>query len=574
MAAGIGSTQKLGVRLIAVIGVALLPLAILAYGQATRLQTEVEAREEAALFGQALLMAQPQFEGIQRARGAAATLAIAVRPLIGDPAACSELLRRYVEDEDLASFAGFIPTDGEMVCASTGQPRSFGGSAALLDLVENPRPVITVNPNGPISGEAVVIFSHPVWGDGGALAGFLSLSLPHRTLVSEGAPTLKALGNGVPVSLFTFGPEGTILTATGGLEAAAGQVPAERELAGFIGGGTATFTADTVLGERRTFAVVPLVAGTLYVLASWLPGETVGGVPPLPLWVFPVLMCLASLLVAWIAAEYQVLRPVRALRQSMTAFARGSRTVSAPVLSNVPVELREMNAAYGQLVQSVVQDEATLEDMVRQKEILLQEVHHRVKNNLQLIVSIMSIQMRKTTNEETRIALKGLQDRVMSLASVHRELYQTSGMVDVQADDLLQRLVHQVVQLGQSETRQIDLTTHFEAVRLTADQSVPLALLMTEGLTNALKYAGQVRNGATTLAVSLKRDDDRVCLRLVNSLPQGAPSDDHAAPESTGIGQQLLHAFARQLNGTLTLGPEDDTFVMAVEFEPRPLQEA
>ncbi|MBK8441510.1 MAG: sensor histidine kinase [Rhodobacter sp.] len=138
-----------------------------------------------------------------------------------------------------------------------------------------------------------------------------------------------------------------------------------------------------------------------------------------------------------------------------------------PDLGDAPLELRHVGESYERLVESVLHDEAALEDMVHQREVLLREVHHRVKNNLQLIASIMNIQMRKAVSPEAKALIKGLHDRVMSLATVHRELYQTSGQADVRADELMQLIVAQVLRMGAQPGREIDVTTDFEPFRLT-----------------------------------------------------------------------------------------------------------
>ena len=111
------------------------------------------------------------------------------------------------------------------------------------------------------------------------------------------------------------------------------------------------------------------------------------------------------------------------------------------------------------MITSVLHDEAMLEDSVHQKDVLLLEVHHRVKNNLQLIASIMNLQIRKSINPEARVMLRNLHDRVMSLATVHRELYQTSGLVDVRADELLESIVSQVLRMGARTEQPIDTKT-------------------------------------------------------------------------------------------------------------------
>lgn len=569
---------RLSFRLMAAIGLSLLPLAILAYVQAGQYQAEATARVKAALFGETLQAAAPQIEAIENARGAAAALAVSIVPTIGDSAACTEVLRNFVEVEPNIGFAGYIPVDGQMTCASTGEVHQFPDTPQRRALFEDPRPVMSVNPKGPISGEAVLIFSHPVSAEDGRLLGFVSLSIPHRAL-----QTVKRTQDAFPVareplSLMTFDANGTLLTALNGIESESQRLPAGRELKEFVDTGAITFTGESVGGDARTFAVLPIVEGSLYILASWQPPERVAGVfgEGIPLWAFPTAMWLASLVVAWMAAEHQVLRHIRSLRASITAFAGGSRTVAPPALSIAPNELRDVGDAYESLVDSVLHDEAALEDSIHQKEVLLREVHHRVKNNLQLIASIMNIQMRKAVSPEARALVKGLHDRVMSLATVHRELYQTTGLTDVKADELLSTIVAQVMRMGASPNRIVDLSTDFEPIRLTPDQSVPLSLLMTEALTNVLKHAGAGAGRRIALSVSLTRQPEgRALMRVANSLPDtDRVGEVSPAVDSTGMGEQLLAAFAMQLSGVLSVTDDGKTYVVAVEFPIGPLSEA
>lgn len=569
---------RLGFRLMAAVGLALLPLAVLAYVQSAQFQTEATARVEAALFGETLLAAAPEVEAIKGARGAAVALSVAVLPVIADNATCSTLLARFVQTEPLISFAGFIPVSGQMTCASNGKPHDFSANPRLAELIANPQPIMNINAKGPITGESVLIFSQPVMAANGTLLGFISLSLPHRALQGN-----RAGDGGVPLSreplaLMTFDAEGTILTSFDGIETAATRLPAGRDLKEFVEGGAMTFTGRTASGDPRTFAVVPMVEGALYILASWPPPTQIAGAfgDRIPLWAFPTAMWLASLVVAWIAAEHQVLRHIRALRASITAFAGGSRTVAPPDLNSAPTELRDVGDAYGQLMDSVLHDEAALEDTIHQKEVLLREVHHRVKNNLQLIASIMNIQMRKAASAEAKALVKGLHDRVMSLSTVHRELYQTSGLTDVKADELLSTIATQVLRMGSSPSRSIDLATEIEPIRLTPDQSVPLSLLLTEALTNVLKHAGAGSGQRIALSVALTRLPEgraRLCIR--NSLPDRA--QDHTVPpgaDSTGMGEQLLSAFAMQLGGTLVTEADDVHYSVSIDFPVRALSEA
>ncbi|WP_309663727.1 histidine kinase dimerization/phosphoacceptor domain -containing protein [Tabrizicola sp.] len=561
---------RLGFRLMAAFGIALMPLALLSYNQAQKFETESVARWESALFGETLLAAASQIEAMSRARGLAAALAIAIVPELNDLSGCIALMKSVTKTEDNITFAGFIPTDGKMTCGSTGKPYDFSGSPGLAPLLLDPRPVMTVNTKGPITGESVLIFSHPVRTPDGQLVGFISLSVTHRALKPRPAELHGPLENRVePLALITFDGEGTVLTSAFGIEAVQERLPANRKLTEFIGIKAATFRDTIPTGEPRTFAVVAIVPGSFYVLGSWPAALTAnsgfGGF--LPLWVFPLAMWLASMLVAYLASENQVLRHIRVLRQSIIAFAGGNRRMTPPDLSAAPNELREVGQAYERMMGAVLRDEAAMEDSIHQKEILLREVHHRVKNNLQLIASIMNLQIRKSVNPEAQSLLRGLHERVMSLATVHRELYQTSGLVDVRADELLESIVAQVLRMGARSDQRVEAKTAFDDIRLTPDQAVPLSLMLTEALTNALKHARPSASGQTRISVTLRRSEPgHAMLEVANSDEGGAPAALPSSLESTGLGQQLLTAFASQLMGKLTVGPENGAYVVRLEF--------
>ncbi len=564
---------RLGFRLMAAFGFALLPLALLTYNQSRKFEAEAAARWEYSVFGETLLVAAPQIEAISRTRGLAAGLAMALVPKINDLNGCIDLMQTALKSEPNLTFAGFIPTDGKMSCSSTGKPHSYTGSPGLIAMLADPKPMMVVNTKGPITGESVLIFSHPVTTQDGGLVGFISLSVTHQTLKPR--PADQYAGSGArlaPLALITFDGAGTVLTAAYGIATVRERLPLHRKLTEFVGTMAATFRDSIPSGEQRAFAIVAIVPGSLYVLGSWPPKLTanLGFVSRLPLWVLPLAMWLASLLVAFLAAESQTLQHVRALRQSIIAFAGGNRQVAPPDLSGAPIELREVGEAHERMMASVLRDEAAMEDAIFQREVLLREVHHRVKNNLQLIASIMNLQIRKSANPEAQALLRSLHERVMSLATVHRELYQTGVPINVRADELLERIVAQVLQMGESSDQHIETKTAFDAIRLTPDQAVPLSLILTEALTNALKHASPSGPGKTSLSVTLRRTGpDSAMLEVANSAGGVAKSGVQASLDSTGLGQQLLIAFASQLLGKLTTGPEDGSYVVRLEF---PLQ--
>lgn len=567
---------RLGFRLTVAVGLALMPMAILAYAQANAVENAAQARVEAALYGETLQAAMPKIEAITRVRGLAAATAMRLPDVIGDPVRCSAALRQLVDSEPNLSFAGFIPLDGKMTCASNGRSFDFSASTRLKALLQDPEPIMVVNSSGSMSGESVLTFAHPVRGASGDLLGFLSVSKPHRKL--ESASSADHARAHEPLELMTFDGGGHVLTASLDLPNVEARLPVDTPLASLAGHEAVVFRDRTGAGADRLFVTVPIVPDVLYALGVWAPAGsssmTLYG--RVPLWAFPAAMWLASLLVAWLAAEHQALRHIRALRRSIIAFAGGSRTVDPPDLVRAPNELRDVGDAYERLVESVLHDAAELEDTVHQKEVLLREVHHRVKNNLQLIASIMNIQMRKASSPEAKLLVKGLHDRVMSLATVHRELYQTSGLTDVRADELLSMIVAQVLRMGNAPGQQIETRTEFDPIRLTPDQAVPLSLILTEALTNVLKHAGKGEDGRIWLSVSLHGGEEgRARLRIANSL-RANPADTATPPEidSTNLGEQLLLAFAMQLGGELSAESGNGEFTVTLDFPVRALSEA
>lgn len=567
---------RLGIRLAAILAAALLPLGTFAAWQTSTALREAQARAESALLGATLQAASGHIREIEMVQGAAEALAAAAPALIADPEACRQAMGRVADwSDDRIIVAGLIRPDGVTSCNSDGAVHDMSDMPQLVGLLGDPRPALIFEARGRITGLPVLVVAHPASLPDGTPLGMVALSMPHRPMA---LPPLWSAPDR-PGFIATFTPEGDLLTASSDMAGAMLRLPADRALSALAGDEALAFTALSAAGMERTYSVVPVAAGQLYALGSW-PSTSTFAVPALarlPPVLFPALMLLASLLVAWMVAERQVVRHIRALRTAIRQFAGGARVVGEMDVRGAPSEIRETAESFLKMTDTILHDEAELEDMVHQREVLLREVHHRVKNNLQLIASIMNMQARAARTPEARQLMRGLQDRVMSLATIHRELYLTSGQADIRADELLPDIVRQVVNLGTQPGRGLEVHTAFEDIRLTPDQAVPLALLLTEALGNAIKHAGHDLSGAgqrPTLSVTLvRRGGQGAVLEVTNSV--GAPAariEDATMPG--GMGNQLLEAFARQLSSTVTREETGTRFTLRVAFEVRPLADA
>ncbi|QCO57200.1 sensor histidine kinase (plasmid) [Pseudorhodobacter turbinis] len=569
------ASQRLGVRLATLMVVALLPLGIVAYLQTSNLTREAKGRSDEALMGATLRAALGEIRVISRAEGLVAGAAVTLPDLIKDNTACVNRLRKLASDMPELTLLSFVPENGRMTCSSSGESFDYSDVALFKTLITAREPTFTMTGEGPVSRTSVIGVLRPIFDAQGVYLGYLGAWVPHSRLRILEDKSGEADQNGV--NFWSFNRDGEVLTASMGFDKVDETIPATRDLASFVGEKPRLFTSFSGAGERRTYATLPVVRNELYVMSSWINPPNANrsflGVRPM---VFPILMWVAGLVVSIWAAEMLVVRHVRSLNRSIASFAHGMRRHPDLVLKDAPLELREMAQAYAAMTDDIIRNEASLEDEVHQKEVLLREVHHRVKNNLQLIASIMNMQMRQARTPEAKGLLKSLQERVMSLATIHRGLYQTTGQSDVYANELLSDITRQTVALASAPGRQVKVDTDFDDILLTPDQAVPLSLLMTEALTNALKYARGVGGAVPTLSISMKRvDDGQVVLRIVNSIADhDATRDGEAMNTSTGLGAQLQMAFAQQIGGTLSQGQDGDSYRLEVIFRVSDLMKA
>jgi PAS domain S-box-containing protein len=191
-----------------------------------------------------------------------------------------------------------------------------------------------------------------------------------------------------------------------------------------------------------------------------------------------------------------------------------------------------------------------LAEALQGREMLLYEVHHRVKNNLQIISSLLSLQLRSVQDADARRAIEQASARVGVMARLHLELYQSGRQGDLDLGRWLQRLAQDTLRLlGHGRSIALDYQAD-TGLMLAVDQAVPLSLMVSELLTNALKYAFPPGRGGT-VRMQLRRVPDGLRLLLADD---GVGLPPQLDPEAgTGLGLRLVHAMARQIDARLEL---------------------
>jgi PAS domain S-box-containing protein len=210
--------------------------------------------------------------------------------------------------------------------------------------------------------------------------------------------------------------------------------------------------------------------------------------------------------------------------------------------------------------------EEELRESLREKELLLREVHHRVKNNLQIIMSLLSLQARRCENPESRSALKESRDRIKSIAVIHEKIYRSQKLSRIHFGDFVHDITAALLEAEGRGELSLELRCAGEA--FSAETAIPLALIVNELVTNALKHAFPGgRRGTITL--DCHDTGEGAVVLIVRDDGSGFPEDKDITTMET-LGLVLVHALATQIGGTVEMTRERGT-VFTVRFKAPPL---
>ncbi len=202
--------------------------------------------------------------------------------------------------------------------------------------------------------------------------------------------------------------------------------------------------------------------------------------------------------------------------------------------------------------------EARLKASLAEKDVLLKEVHHRVKNNMQIISSLLNLQLKKITDTRTRAELNATRNRIRSMGLIHARLYQSQDLTRINFAEYIEEFSRQLASLYDLDPKRIRMALDIDAVFLEVDVAIPCGMIVNELLTNALKYAfpGE-RTGE--VAVRLRADGERMVLSVADDGVGMPPDIDLDRVETLGL--QLVRGLAQQIGGTVTIDRNGGTRV-------------
>lgn len=198
------------------------------------------------------------------------------------------------------------------------------------------------------------------------------------------------------------------------------------------------------------------------------------------------------------------------------------------------------------------QAEEQIKESLKQKEILLNEIHHRVKNNLQLISSLLRLQSKNIKDNKILDIFRANQNRIRSMALIHEKLYKSKDLIRIDFSDFIGKLTAPLLSIYRNEMQDIDLKLEVEDIFLDVNKAIHCALIINELVSNSLKHAFRGRKKGE-IRVKMEVDEEDEYTLIVSDTGNGLPEGfDFRKTETLGL--QLVMDLTSQLDGKIELG--------------------
>jgi two-component sensor histidine kinase len=554
------SGWSLRIRLLVTVTIALLPIAALIVLQGLDRARHDAADARARLAQTALAAATPEQNMLSAAEQILRALANMsdVRDMSAD---CNHDLGQALRGLSFFTNITRLNANGTIVCAAV--PASVGQSASQRPIWQEAKRTSSFVVSGEMrsvtSDQRVIAGILPLRNSHGTFEGALAIGLDLRWL--DYMVRASNLPKGSVVALFDR--QGTIISSNRPSVAKAlfASPDATRQEQGSPG------SAKDMSGRAWTFATAPLVGRNIFVGFAMRESSLLGStyVHVGADFLLPFLMIALTWIAIWIVTERQLTRWIVYLRRIAAAYRSGHYSIR-PSLENAPTEFRILGDALAEMAISIQDRDRHLREAVAQKTLLIREVHHRVKNNLQIVMSLLSLQAGRLHDPASQEALRQARARINALALVHRILYEIEDQSTVDIKRLIGDLTEQTHEGFGGERRDIRIDVDIVPRMTSGDIAVPLALFTVEALTNAFKHAFPPETGGGTIRVRLEPSDPGQ-LRL-SIEDDGAGYEDGEIDAS--IGARLIKTFGQQVGGSAAMHSEKGKGTVAEIIFPDP----
>jgi two-component sensor histidine kinase len=568
---------SLRTRLVAVTALALLPVVAISGWRAfddARDQQARHAEAASAVSGLAdsryrelmegsrrLLVAACADDAVQRALGPTATPEDTQRC----DAYLSQLLQKFPSDY---SAAIVVDERGIARCGSTPTARGMNFSdREVFRLVQQSRTlVVGANIASRLTQQTVIPIGAPVVHDG-QFGGMCALGLSMRSLAEQVGSPQSAGSAGVALVDRAGGLLGGDTRATSAL-------PVASRVAAAIASRQASFADYGQNGAAYDFHIRPLVGETLYAIGA-IPADRSFTALLLD-WGEFVLILLTILVVitaVWLGADRWCVRPLRHIQEFAGRVARGESVTLAP-LQPWTSEMVSVGARVSEMAAAIASREQELKAGLEQRDHMLREIHHRVKNNLQMISSLLNLQAGEIRSPRIRRFFGDAQNRVLTLSILHRHLYERSSWSLVDFQQFISDLVRQisVARPGiERPTPRYQIRAPIMAVG--PDTAIPVGLIVTEAVGRALNHDFSGVAVPEIRIEAIEKEDGEAELAIEdNGVETSRAVVGNSARGSFGL--TLMSGLAMQLGGEAKISAREGGGTRVVVTFPLPRDEA
>jgi two-component sensor histidine kinase len=544
-------------RLLLIITIALLPVAVVSIFQGVERVKRDTEDVSAQLIQSAKTTAADEDnvlaagEQILRAMGALKD----VREMSGN---CDAVMADAMIGVSYFTNLSRIDSSGTLVCSAVPLSKGLNiGKLPTFAAVRSAKGVVVGTKSiGLSSGRPVVAIQLPLTNADGSFGGSVSITLDAQWF----GYLLRSHPLPADAVAVIYDRNGAILAANNGKVAPA--LAAAAKQAGFPSGASLEARQD---GQTWRFGNVALLGNTLFV-AFAQPEAQLFGQTYLHVGI-DFLLPIAMILFAWIAISFatdrQVTQWIAYLRRIAIAYRSGHYTIR-PDLADAPSEFKQLGEAMSAMAEGIQDRDRRLRESVNMKTVLIREIHHRVKNNLQIVMSLLSIQANQVVDPRARDALMQAQTRINALALVHRILNELEDQSTLDLRQLLDELSRQIAE-GIGNTKNVRVDVDVPPMVVSSNVAVAVALFTVEALTNIFKHAFPTETTGV-IRVKLAPDGEGRLKLSVADDGIGFSLDE----TGRSVGSRLIRTFGAQLGGVSSVrsNPGQGTVVELVFPDP------
>lgn len=238
----------------------------------------------------------------------------------------------------------------------------------------------------------------------------------------------------------------------------------------------------------------------------------------------------------------------------LTLYAKEEINFQEEVIKILKEVTRDL--AYGiSSIQTIKKTESQLKSSLKEKEIMLMEIHHRVKNNMQVVYSLLDLQSKKVSDKKTKSILEESRNRIMTMALIHENLYQSENLASVSFKKYLEEVMESVAETYNRP--EVDLIIDMDPVELDIHVGIPCGLIANELVSNSFKYAFP-DNKKGEIRIGVKRTSEGMNILSVHDNGIGIDKD-FDFENATSLGLLIVNVLVAQIKGTIDLTSDNGT---------------